>query len=137
MNHREQPPPVATFNQEVSFGNWRLDILATFEGRRKLVIVEVKAGTAGLEAVNQLKYYLEHWREMPLAQLGLDRITDDDVVGIVLAEEFVGIPDLPANIALVKCRFEGATWPFRVVPPSETLPQVLDDTPPHCDNRQG
>lgn len=116
-------------NQEVSFEKGRIDILATFSNRSQLVIVEVKAGVAGLEALNQLKRYLEGWRMLPLDSMGLSKVHDDQVIGIVLAEGFVAVPDTPPNVALVAFKFAGTAWPFRVVPPAETLADGLEEEP--------
>jgi hypothetical protein len=117
-------------NQEVSFEGSRIDILATFDRRTRLVIVEVKAGTVGLEALNQLNAYLKDWRKMSLGSLGLQNVADEDVLGIVLAEGFIGIPQTPPNVVLLAFELCGNAWPFRVVKPQDTLPQeVAEDSP--------
>ena len=115
-------------NQEVSFDQGRVDIFATFNHRTRLAIIEVKAGIVGLEAVKQLNWYLENWRKMNCDFLHL-RVAEPDVVGIVLAEGFVGIPDLPPNVLLVEFKFNGDAWPFRIVDPEETLSTDVTDAP--------
>ncbi len=113
-------------NQEISIAGGRIDTLATFNRRTRLVVVEVKAGSVGLEALNQLKWYLDN---LPLGALGLQNVEAEQVVGVLLAEGFVGIPCTPTNVGLVEFKFNGTRWPFRVVPPRETMEQGVDDDP--------
>jgi acetolactate synthase regulatory subunit len=113
-------------NQEISVDKGRIDILATFNRRSRLVVVEVKAGIAGLEALSQLNWYLQN---LPLDSLGLQKVEREHVVGILLAEGFVGIPDTPANVALLEFKFAGTSWPLRVVEPRDTLGQGIAEDP--------
>jgi len=117
-------------NQEVSVDKGRIDTLATFNRRTRLVVVEVKAGIAGLEAFNQLNWYLQN---LPLDSLGLQNVQREHIVGIVLAEGFVGIPETPANVALLEFKFAGTSWPFRIVEPRDTLGQnIVEDPAPRA-----
>src|SRR5262245_61230201 len=78
--------PDDILNQEVSFPRGRIDVLATFNRRTRIAVVEVKAGNAGIEAVNHLRSYIDNWRTMPLAEWGLDKLEPSNVIGLVLAE---------------------------------------------------
>jgi hypothetical protein len=122
--HAERSPgtdsPIDVVNQEVNFAEGRIDILATFDRRRRLAIVEVKAGIAGIDALNQLRLYLRNWSKLKVPETRLDAVEACDVVGILLAERFQGIPDLPDNIALLRFEFCGDAWPFKRVLPRDT-----------------
>jgi hypothetical protein len=93
-------------NQEYTVGAGRIDVIATFARRTKLLIVETKAGIADFAALDQLKWYLEPEQ---LAALRRDKqlsdVCNDNVVGFLVAQDFSGIPPqhIPANIHLFRC----------------------------------
>lgn len=103
-------------NQEVNFEHGRLDILATFNGRTRLVIIEVKAGDAGIDAVEQLKSYLGDWPDLQKS-LQLPDLAPEQIRGLVLAEGFTGITELPPRISLVQFQWNGNRWPFTIIQP--------------------
>ncbi len=96
-------------NQEYTVRGGRIDVLATFGGMTKLLIVEVKAGTADFAAVEQLKWYINPEQ--------VDELKRDDklhkvneVLGVLVAQDFWGIPRerVPENIHLFRCTLRDA-----------------------------
>lgn len=110
---------IDVINQEVSFGAGRIDVLATFNARKKLVFVEVKAGYAGMEDMRQLENYLDRWKELPLAEMGLGGT--EPPFGLLVAEGFIDIiGGKRQNTALVQVKLDPHE-PFRIVQPDATL----------------
>lgn len=109
-------------NQEYSFSAGgecgRIDVICTFNCRRKLAIVEVKAGEIGDEDVRQLSWYLNHSSEL----IRHDQLSKtDEIVGILLAEGCRPLShQLPQDIFLIEFKLiaeDGS--PFHPV-----LPQI-------------
>jgi hypothetical protein len=90
-------------NQEVSFDRARIDVLATFNCRQRFAIVEVKAGDAGQEALDQLIYYIN---KSPMTA----GKPAEHVVGILLAPGFVDIHATPPNVSLVAIQLAQHPW---------------------------
>ena len=115
-------------NQEYTVGAGRIDVLATFAHRTKLLVVETKAGMADFAALDQLKWYL---KPEQLAELRRDKelgnVDANDVVGFLVAQGFYGIPprQLPPNIHLFRCIMTGAVEEptLKYVPPGR-LPEA-------------
>jgi hypothetical protein len=98
----------------------RLDVIATFNGRTQLVIIETKS-IAAPEDIEQLKFYLDYChllKEQP--GLNLDRIASEKTIGILLANSFVpGEYKLPNNriIHLVTLDMQDEKQPFKKFDP--------------------
>ena len=93
-------------NQEYTIGAGRIDVIATFSLRTKLLVVETKAGIADSAALDQLKWYLKPEQTAELrSDKELSNVDIDDVVGFLVAQDFSGIPpqQIPANIHLFRC----------------------------------
>jgi len=106
---------VDVVNQELSFSAGRIDVLATFNARSKVVLVEVKAGEAEQSALDQLMAYLARWADLQRAELGLQDLRNEDVVGILLAEAFVNIAEVPPNVILVTFSMMDGYRPFKII----------------------
>jgi hypothetical protein len=72
-------------NQEVNFSVGRLDVLATFDNRKKVAILETKAGDASDGDLAQLKNYLDARNEL-FKQIRIGENTE--ILGILVAEGF-------------------------------------------------
>jgi hypothetical protein len=114
--------------QEYSFQDGRIDILATFGDRTKVLLVEVKQGAAGAVAVQQLAHYMAKF-DVAKAVGG----PPEDVRGIVIAQSFhASAADAASNhpkIGLVEFHLERNRFPFRrPTPPKVT--QTEQKEPP-------
>jgi hypothetical protein len=107
----------------------RIDVLATFNGRRHLAIIETKT-VASEEDLSQLHWYVDNCREIAKADhVRLGAVDFARTVGILLAHEF-----LPGDyrkgdrhIHLVRFRFDGRRFPFEA--PAVIPPRRAEDTP--------
>ena len=129
--------PGDVVNQEYSFSHdgvgGRVDIIATFENRERLMLCEVKPTTAGDAELEQLLWYVEKWHsdKSEIADEPIGQIKANNVVGVLLATGFF---DLEAkllekakelNIYFVEFDFSHADFPFKVFHPS---PRTADQS---------
>ena len=103
--------------QEHSFSAGRIDILATFNKRTKLLVIEVKNGTANKYCIDQLTHYLDHSADL-IENLG-DLVSvddpDNDTKGLLIAESFF-LPqnyDQKQKIFFTEFSLNDGDFPFR------------------------
>jgi hypothetical protein len=102
----------------------RIDVIATFNGRTRLAIIETKS-VANPEDLKQLTWYLEHCAAIGAApSSGLSSIDFGQTVGILLANDFApGLYETPERMHCVRFRFQRSEFPFVKhveVPPGAT-----------------
>ena len=123
--------PRDVVNQGYSFSaggiGGRVDIIATFNNRKNILLCEAKRGKVGDAELHQLLWYLENWNH--------DRsvMTDDtikktnQVIGILLGEDFFPIEKSlleevrKQRVYFVKFEFNDRSFPFTVVKPEELV----------------
>lgn len=96
----------------------RIDVLATFNGSTRVVIVEVKS-VASAADIPQLSWYLANFpKSAKSCGTQFNSIDPDHVIGILLAHQFLpGSYDTNGQkIHLVGFQFHGREFPFRVPP---------------------
>lgn len=120
--------PADVVNQEFSFSSdgigGRVDVVATFENRSKLVLCEVKRGSVGDNELEQLLWYVEEWDSdgRKVADKSLSSI--DGVTGLLLAQDFFPIDSAllkkaaELNVFFVQFNFDSQSFPFQIVQPS-------------------
>lgn len=112
--------------QEFSFAaegeGGRIDILATFENRTKLMICEVKPGMVTDPQAEQLRWYVDNWisGKATIADESISEIRD--VCGILLAEDFDSMTGQylnHPNLHFVKFDQHSKDFPFAIAHPKE------------------
>jgi hypothetical protein len=107
----------------------RIDVLATFNGRTRLAIIEAKM-TASKSDLKQMCWYTSNCHELVKADdVGPAAVDFCQTIGILLAREFVPgdyETDNP-RIHFVRIRFDGKKFPFEV--PAIIPPCPAEDTP--------
>jgi hypothetical protein len=115
IERRKKPADVV--NQEYWVGGGAIDVVGTFDNRRHLVIVEVKAGTADATAIDQLKWYLDHRNENEHLK------KFERVVGFLVAQDYLGVS---RNMIPEEAFLFSFTWPsgnpFEYRPPGSFPP---------------
>jgi hypothetical protein len=110
-------------NQEFSFAvervAGRVDVLATLDSLRHLVIIEVKDGVATNSDVEQLKWYLDHWSYLTQCDPRLAAVQHEDVLAMVLAEDLADVTIDDPRIRFVTFKMEAGKFPFTVIPLSD------------------
>ena len=122
--------------EEFSFSRGRIDILATFGAKRRLLFVEVKRGCAGSDAVRQLAGYLENASDIAAA-IGCPPVPTATAEpaftphGVIISHSFDSSAReaaLNRGISLVTFSLAPGKFPFR-------LATEFDERDPHDQDR--
>lgn len=90
----------------------RMDVIATFENRSRLAVVETKS-TADPQDIEQLKWYLENCNLLR-NQKDFEKVDFQQTVGILLANSFApGDYQKPDNIYLLQLDLNDPANPFK------------------------
>ena len=131
-------------NQEYAIGARAVDVIATFNKRRKVLIAETKWGEATNSDLEQLEGYIAVLREdrevIRRTEPSMANADLDGVIGLLVGQAFAGITSddlrLKPGIHLFRCEFSGPQSPpaFTYVPPT-ILPASPTSAPPNRSRR--